>query len=121
MLTKKDQQFLLEHFATKDDLKDFAKKDDLKDLAKQKDLLNTQRYVIAMQNDLNNVKEDMNTIKEDLGTVKQDVHLVKQDMKGVAKQKDLLELMSLVSAIFGWMDDIHRAFVGKPIKRPAEN
>ena len=52
----------------------------------------------------------------------------KEDISILAKQKDLVEikqdikdLTGAVGAIFEWMDDIHRAIVGKPIKSISGN
>lgn len=72
-------------------------------------------------------KADKQFLKENFAT--------KDDLKDLAKQKDLLRLESkvdeiketvddltdAVGAIFEWTDDIHRAIVGKPVKRVSGN
>ncbi len=80
----------------------FATKDDLKNLAKQDDLLAVKKDVARVETKVDTVKKDLLDVKDKLTELSDYV-------------------IPALGNIFRWTDDIHRAVLGKPMKRPHEN
>ena len=51
--------------------------------------------------------------------MKKDIKHMKSNVDSINQKLD--ELVNAIGAIFAWTDDIHRAIIGKPAKRPHEN
>ncbi len=70
--------------------------------------------------DLKNIGSIM---EEKLEPVKKDIKRVEIKVDGVEKKVNELTgfIVPAVGNILEWTDDIHRAIVGKPIKRPHGN
>lgn len=54
--------------------------------------------------------------KKDIDRIDASIGSLKRELKA-----DIADLANALGAIFQWTDDIHRAIVGKPVKRSAGN
>lgn len=59
--------------------------------------------------------------KDDLKKLasKRDIARVETAIAGL--KNDIGDIANALGAIFEWTDDIHRAIVGRPLKRPSQN
>jgi hypothetical protein len=80
----------------KDSFKDtFATKDDFKGVAQQRDLLRVESKVDKLDVRVSSVESKLDQLTE--------------------------YVMPTLGGILKWTDDIHKAIIGRPIKRPRDN
>lgn len=54
--------------------------------------------------------------KKDIDRIDTSIGILKREIKA-----DIAELANALGVLFQWTDDIHRAIIGKPSRKPSEN